>query len=84
MNKYITCAALLGCALAGSPVLADDAMQHVTMTNHQLLQECIEKQKTLDVAQSKAAMKKFCKAQLKQQKETGALPEPPPQDSPHN
>jgi hypothetical protein len=29
-------------------------------------------------------MKRFCKDQLKQQKASGAFPEPPPVDTPHN
>jgi len=73
---------LLGIVLGAGPALADDSMSQVTPTKSQALKECIEKQKTADVAQSKAEMKRICKDQLKQQKQTGTMPETPPTDTP--
>jgi len=74
--------AVLGIGLGAAPALADDSMSQVTPSQSQAMKACIEKQKTADVAQSKAEMKRICKDQLKQQKQTGALPEAPPTDTP--
>jgi hypothetical protein len=70
--------------LCGVHAFADDSMSHVTMTKSQSMKDCIERQKTADVSMSKAEMKRICKDQLKQQKQTGALAEPPAADTPHN
>ena len=86
MIRLIVSAACALCLFAGSSLLAlaDDTVTHATMTKNQRLHDCIEKQKTADVTQSKADMKKFCKEQLKQEKATGELADPPPVDTPHN
>jgi hypothetical protein len=70
--------------LCGVQAIADDSMSHVTMTKSQSMKDCIERQKSTDVTMSKAEMKRFCKDQLKQQKQTGAPAEPPAIDTPHN
>jgi pentapeptide MXKDX repeat protein len=75
-------ASFLGLILCAGPALADDSMSQVTMSKSQQLKDCMERQKTADVTQSKAEMKRICKDQLKQQKQTGALPEAPPTDTP--
>jgi hypothetical protein len=70
--------------LCGVYALADDSMNHVTMTKSQTMKDCMERQKTADVSMSKAEMKRICKDQLKQQQQTGTPAEPPPTDTPHN
>jgi hypothetical protein len=70
--------------LCGVHALADDSMNHVTMTKSQSMKDCIERQKAADVSMSKAEMKRICKDQLKQQKQTGALADPPATDTPHD
>jgi hypothetical protein len=83
MNRPIVSLALAA-LLAGSSALADDTMSRATMTPHQALKDCIEKQKTVDVNMSHAQMKTLCKDKLKAQKATGDMPEQPPKDVPHN
>jgi type IV secretory pathway VirB10-like protein len=81
MNRSISALALVPLALCASLAFGDDTMHRATPTDHQTIQQCIEKQKTKDVNMSKAEMKQFCKDELKKQKETGALPEQPPVDA---
>jgi hypothetical protein len=71
--------AILSCA----PAFADDSLNRATPTKHQSLKQCIEKQKTADVTQSKDQMTQFCKDQLKREKQLGESA-PPPSDSAHN
>jgi hypothetical protein len=77
---------LLAVALcvSGARAFADDSMTHVTPTTHQMMKDCMERQKATDVTQSKAQMKRICKDQLKQQKQTGVPAEPVPTDTPHD
>jgi hypothetical protein len=83
MNRRIqatlTAAAILSCASA----FADDSVGRATPTHHQSLQECIDKQKTADVTQSKAEMRRICKDQLKREKQLGES-DPPPNDNARN
>jgi hypothetical protein len=82
IRLLVVCGAMgLVCGLAG-PVAADDSMARATPTDHQMLKDCIEKQKSKNVTMSKAEMKRFCKDELKRQKDTGAMPNPPPADEP--
>jgi hypothetical protein len=74
----------LAALLLGGTVLADDSMTKVTMSKHQAMQDCLDQQKAADVTMSKAAMKRFCKDKLKEQKVTGDMPQQPPVDTPHN
>jgi hypothetical protein len=75
--------ALAPLALVTSLACADDSMNRVTPTDHQLLKECMERQKTnTNVTVSKADAKRYCKDELKRQKATGAPPEKPPVDAP--
>jgi hypothetical protein len=83
MNR-LTLSLALAAVLAGSSAMADDSMSRATMTPHQSLKDCIEKQKTVDVNMSNAQMKRLCKDKLKAQKATGDMPEQPPKDVPHN
>jgi hypothetical protein len=85
MNRRIhaglTVAAIFSCAsFCCASALADETVSRATPTHHQSLQECIEKQKTADVTQSKAAMRRICKDQLKREKQLGES-DPPPSDS---
>jgi hypothetical protein len=82
MNRSINLPALL-LVLFAAHAMADDSSS-ATPTDHQMLKECIEHQKSADVAMSKAAMTRLCKDQLKQQKQSGTPPEPAPVDPPHN
>jgi hypothetical protein len=84
MNRSINSIAALTLALCAAQAMADDSVSRATPTDHQMMKECIERQKTADVTMSKAAMTRLCKDQLKQQKQTGTPPEPAPVDSPHN
>jgi hypothetical protein len=83
MNR-LTLPLALAALLAGSAAIADDTMSHATMTPHQSLKDCIEKQKTVDLNMSNAQMKRLCKDKLKAQKAAGDMPEQPPTDAPHN
>jgi hypothetical protein len=80
---------LVPLVLSSALAFADDTLSRATPTDHQLIKTCIEKQKadekqrTDNVTLSKAEMKRYCKDQLKQQKATGSMPEPPPTDVPH-
>ncbi len=84
MNLAVKSIACFGLILVGSNAFAGDTVGRATMTKRQMMNECIERQKTADVTMSKAAMIRMCKDQLKQQKKTGALPESPPKDVPQN
>jgi pentapeptide MXKDX repeat protein len=81
MNRSLTTRSIKALAvlgfLLGTAAFADD-----TMSRHQMMKECIERQKTKDVAMSKSEMKRYCKDELKRQKATGAMPEQPPTDTP--
>jgi hypothetical protein len=82
--KRLPLSLALAALLVGSSVMADDTMSRATMTPHQALKDCIEKQKTVDVNMSNSQMKRLCKDKLKAQKATGDMPEQPPTDAPHN
>ena len=84
MNPVINSIACLGLILVGSHAFASDSVGRATMTKREMMNQCIEKQKTADVTMSKAQMIRMCKDQLKQQKTTGALPDAPPKDVPQN
>jgi hypothetical protein len=84
MKHTINSMTFVALTLCGAYALADDSMSHVTMTKSQSMKDCIERQKTADVSMSKAEMKRICKDQLKQQKQTGAPTEPQATDTPHN
>jgi hypothetical protein len=59
-------------------------MSRASMTEHQAMKDCMERQKAAAVNMSKAQMKRLCKDKLKDQKATGDMPERPPTDAPHN
>jgi hypothetical protein len=72
-------------ALCASLAWADDSMGRVTLTDHQLMKQCMERQKTTsNVTVSKADAKRYCRDELKRQKETGAFSERQPVDTPHD
>ena len=81
MTRSISALTLFGCLL-GAASFADDSMSRAAPSNHQMMKECIERQKTKDVTMSKSEMKRYCKDELKRQKATGAMPESPPSDTP--
>jgi hypothetical protein len=64
--------------------LAEDSPPGSAMTPQQAMKDCIEQQKAANVSMSNAEMKRICKDKLKDQKATGAMPEQPPRDTPHN
>ncbi len=69
-------------ALCTGLAWADD-MSRVTPTDHQLLTECIQRQMSNNsVTISKSEAKRYCKDELKRQKQTGAGPERQPVDTP--
>ena len=84
MKNTISSLVLIGLSICGTYALADDSVSRATPTNHQAMQDCIQKQKMADVTMSKAAMRRICKDQLKQQKQAGIPVDPPPSDTPHN
>jgi pentapeptide MXKDX repeat protein len=84
MNRIISCIVLIGFSVCGAQAFADDSMSRATPTDHQMMKDCIEKQKATDVNMSKAEMTRICKDQLKQQKKTGAPLDSPPTDTPRN
>ena len=84
MNRIINSVVLIGLSLCAAQAFADDSATPGTPTSHQLLKDCIEKQKASDVSMSKAEMTRLCKEQLKQQKKAGVPVDPPPVDTPHN
>jgi hypothetical protein len=84
MNNTISSLVLIGLSVCGTYALADDSMNRATPTDHQAMKDCIQKQKMADVNMSEAAMKRICKDQLKQQKQTGAPVDAPPTDTPRN
>jgi hypothetical protein len=84
MNRIVAALTLIGFSVYGVQALADDTVDRATPTDHQMLKECIEKQKTADVTMSEAQMKQICKDRLKQQKQSGTPVEPAPTDTPHN
>jgi hypothetical protein len=83
MNRSIATFALVGLAF-GACVSAADAPPASSMTKRQAMKDCIEQQKTVNMSMSKAEMKRICKDKLKVQKATGAMPEQPATDAPHN
>jgi hypothetical protein len=84
MNRIIGSLFLTGLSVCAVAAFADDAATPGTPTNHQMMKDCIEKQKASDVSMSKAEMTRICKDQLKNQKKAGVLADPPPTDTPHN
>jgi hypothetical protein len=84
MHRLTSSLVLVGLAVCGTQAFADESVSRATPTNHQMMKDCIERQKAAGVTMSKADMKQFCKDQLKHQKQTGAPAEPPPTDTPHN
>jgi hypothetical protein len=78
----INSVAFIGLLACGTQAIADDSTSPGTPTSRQMMKECIDKQKTSDVSMSKAAMKRMCKDQLKQQKQSGTPVEAPPVDAP--
>ena len=83
MHRLTGLIALAPIALFASIVVADDSMGRVTPTDSQLLKQCMERQKTdTNVSVSKADAKRFCKDELKRQKETGSSSERQPVDPP--
>jgi hypothetical protein len=84
MNRTAAATFLFGLSVCAMQAFADDTVSRATPTDHQMLKECIEKQKTADVTMSEAQMKQICKDRLKQQKQSGIPVEPAPTDTPHN
>jgi hypothetical protein len=84
MHRKVISLALVGLSFCGAHAFADDSMSRATPTSHQMMQDCIERQKSADVNMSLAAMKRICKDQLKQQKQTGVPADPAPTDTPRN
>jgi hypothetical protein len=83
MNRLTGLLAFAPLALMSSLALADDSMGRVTPTDSQLLKQCMERQKTdANVTISKADAKRYCKDELKRQKDTGASSERQPVDPP--
>lgn len=80
-TRSIKALAVLG-LLLGAAAFADDTLSRATPSDHQMMKDCIERQKTKDVAMSKSEMKRYCKDELKRQKATGSMPEQPPVDTP--
>jgi hypothetical protein len=74
--------AFLALGVCAAPTFADDTISRATPSEHQMMKECIERQKTKDVTMSKSEMKRYCKDELKRQKATGAMPERQPVDAP--
>jgi hypothetical protein len=81
MSKHIYLPAFVVLALLGAQAWADDTVSRATPTRHQLMKECIDKQKTADVTMSKSEMQRICKDELKRQKDFGVAT-PPPDDPP--
>jgi hypothetical protein len=86
MNRTVAALTLIGCSVGvcAGQAFADDTVSRATPTDRQALKTCIDKQKTADVTMSEAQMKRMCKDQLKQQKQSGIPVEPAPVDTPHN
>ena len=84
MNRSAAAMFLAGISVCSAPAFADDTVNRATPTDHQMLKECIEKQKTADVTMSEVQMKRICKDQIKQQKKSGIPAEPAATDTPHN
>jgi len=84
MNRTINSLLLVGLSACAAHASADDSMTRTTPTGHQMMKDCIERQKMADVTMSQAEMKRICKEQLKQQKQTGVPADPAPTDPPHN
>ena len=83
MNPLVHTVALAGLLVAGHAI-ADDSMSRASMTDHQAIKDCMERQKAGPVNMSKAQMKRLCRDKLKDQKKTGDMPEQPAADTPHN
>jgi hypothetical protein len=84
VNTTIQPIALLGLLLMGANSLADDSWNRSIMTKRQMISDCLQKQKASDVTLSKLDIFRICRDQLRQQKTSGAFPEAPPRDTPHN
>lgn len=83
MNRLAHTLALAGLMVAGH-ALADDSMSRASMTEHQAMKDCMERQKAGPVNMSKGQMERLCKDKLKDQKATGDMPEKPATDAPQN
>jgi len=83
MNKLLSCLMAFGAlVLVGTQSYGDDTVSRATPTKHQLMKECIDRQKTADVTMSKSPMQRICKDELKQQRNYGITTPPPPSDPP--
>lgn len=83
MNRVIVSLAIAGFMIAGTESFADDAMGHGTMTEkHQMMKDCMAKQKAANSGMSKSDMRKACKDQMKDQMkgETKDEMKEPPKD----
>jgi hypothetical protein len=83
MKPLVSClltATLAGLAMQAS---ADDSVNRATPTKHQMMKECLEKQKTADVTMSKSEMTRICKEEIKKEQSAGVAPLPP-SDTPHD
>ena len=84
MNRIAAALTLIGCSAFCAQAFADDTVSRATPNDHQILKDCIEKQKTADVTMSEAQMERICKDRLKAQKRSGTPMEPAATDTPHN
>lgn len=80
--KLVISAALAAAVLA-STAFADDAMRRATPSKHQMMKECMEKQKTADVNMSKSQMERLCKGEMKRLRTPADQP-PPASDAPRS
>jgi hypothetical protein len=80
LSSCLMTATLAGLAMQ---VCADDSMTRATPNKHQMMKECLEKQKTVDVNMSKSEMTRLCKDEIKKAQTVGDAPLPP-SDTPHD
>lgn len=69
MNRLVASLACAGLMCGGVQAFADDAPSKPTMTKHQMMKDCMAKQKASDGGMPKEDMKKACKDVTKTEKE---------------
>lgn len=83
MNRFLTCSILVAAfAGAGARASADDAAAQPTPTRHQMMKECMAKQKASDGGMRKEDMKKTCKDVTKTENENAKVEKKSAADTP--
>lgn len=83
MNRTMTSIVFAGLVALSAQVLADDSTPTMTQ-KHQMMKECMARQKAKDSSVSKADMKAACKNEMSMKKDASDRTTDGQTDTPHN